>query len=1681
MSEPRGVQIVDDMVNKRGLPVERVPEFVDMSKLLLIRKGASPREANAYFGQPGPMDLTPDVDRALAAASRKRFEEHMAAPTEEATNIIDDFIAGFTATGTGLFVNQRMPKVFTPEEASFFRHTVNMLGAVASDIPLFWAGAAIGGAGGAPTGPGAAVTAFGASFALPMAWRQVLTDRYTKGEVASFSEFWPRLAAAVIQASKGYVAGASVGTANVVAARAGASAVTQLMLEITALTKVGAALEGEVPEPQDYALNIIAVGGLRLGHKAAQNVGRKAASEKIAQELLRDHIGKKVAAIYVRTGKHPNEVVRDMREDPSIVEDILSENRVVPRAYEEIDVSGESPIVPIGGRLGPERIAIERTAELEPADRPRAAEGAVDVGGPMSASEMADVTRLERFRLGNKNVEADARGEGSGFEYTGEIGDSVTIYRAVPTGTERIRPGEYASLSREYAEGHLADHLTGRHIENPELARGGRVIEITVPRDDVVVLANNEVAWSPRTPTPRAAEGAVELPKVSVGDLSRVGPRGAQGAMEMDVTSGKTRVVLDRETIARMSRDERAELVRHEMAHKVETDAELWRDTDTYLWDLWETNRNHPIFDYMGEVTGRNQFTNSQSPEIVAHLYSKEYPTGKFKAEIFTGPLAKEGVPVQEFAIPPELMRVLDAIESKLGIWGKRQSRAAGPPAPPGEPPRPPGEPPSGGEPPGPPRDVPPEIMDAITEARESIAAHIQWGDVPKEARDWSWQRFYQHAVDKHDPMRRAIKDATGTDPEFSENAFKQITNLAGVSGRARNWIEHQPFKYGTLENVGKGLETILEPLNRLDPSGPIPIENFSMYLAAKRAIELDRRGIETGFDISKARIWVSANEKRFVPLQRDFVEFNQHILTYLVDSGIVSKKAKSLMVPLNNDYVPFQRVFEALDRTRAGKKPSPNSAKLFRIEGSEREIFEPIGSTVANLYRQLEAADRNAALRLFVDTMAQAGRTEYAVKKERPIVPSKVNPAARRRIVDKLEQEGKLTPEEAIDLEQMLDETMIAFRPDKQPLGENEVMIFRDGKPEIWELAPNIADGVLSVGPAARGLAIELLRGPTRTLRAGAILTPEFMARNPGRDIPIAWIQSESGFKFFSDTLYGAFAATAGTRTGGKFLGALAPKATAKARSLYSEWLKGGGAQAEWVALDRKYLQQNIRMIANQTGLLERARNVVTHPLEVLRIGSQLSEQMTRVGVQRRAMLEGKGAGEAAFETRGSTIDFARMGLRMEGWNQIAAFSNARVQGWDRVATTIKEHPGRTFRRVAIGVTLPAILFRVANRLQELEDREKEKAARERGEKLQIVKYSDLPLWQRELFYPISIDSEQPDGTTSRRWIRFPKPHEYGLLFGTMAEKAVEHIFYNDPDAFDDLVSRFGAGGAQLITPTALIPVIETLWNRSILTGAPVLNAVNERMLPEFQYGANTTELSKWLGKMLSELPFGLSDTELPIVGEFRRSKLASPKIIENFVRGWSGGLGTQIMHGLDDALRYAGKLPPGQIRTRRLEDMPVIRAFMIRQPNASLQPIADFFDRYGKLRQNIETFNELKDRGNLEDAMRVARLGIFNPKATVTALKRQRKFLRRVERMPDRFMPPEARNRFMDEVFLQMLQIATEGNRQLDAFEEFEEKRAAAERARIGALGIPGVGDPSPIVPRKNRPPSSTLSLPQ
>jgi hypothetical protein len=830
--------------------------------------------------------------------------------------------------------------------------------------------------------------------------------------------------------------------------------------------------------------------------------------------------------------------------------------------------------------------------------------------------------------------------------------------------------------------------------------------------------------------------------------------------------------------------------------------------------------------------------------------------------------------------------------------------------------------------------------------------------------------------LDKLHPILRSVREAEKLGVKAKEgtlNPYELARIQPGMISRGEHFLKYGTLDFKNLEIQSKPLITILEPITK-DIS---TYKEFGAYSISKRALEKSKQGFETGIDIKAAENTVRKLDSKYKETFKELGEYQNNLLKYLKDSGIVNEKTYNLMLEANKDYVPFFRVLEDTGKDGSISKSVSNPLKKFK--GSDKVIVDPIESIYKNTLHFVTLVERNRSLGEFIKMVEQVKTIDPTAFPE----VSKTKPKLTKTKVTREELENVVTDISKIDSSAL--EGFEIFRRNQQQLGKNEVAIFRDGKREVWDLGSDLSRSWKYSTEASQKLVSSIISLPARTLRAGATLAPEFFLKNAIRDTVGGTVFSRNGFVLGLDTARGMMTQI------------YAKAGKEKQSKIYQDWIKSGGPQSSYVAFDKNYFSNNIAKELTSRPVY----NLVSKGLEPLRIMTEFFENATRLGEFQKAYnnsikkgLNHKQAVErGGFESRNITIDFQKMGAKVGAWNAISAFFNARIQGYSKLYDTFKNPETRAKALYIAGasITLPSILLWIANHDDE--------------------RYKELPQWQKDLFW-IFITGEGKDTTV---W-RIPKPFELGYVFGTLPEKALDFIKTQDPNGIKNFIKDLAFDNATSILPIPDIakPVIEAWSNKSLFTKKPIVPRSLEGVLPEYQYTEYTSETSKILGKLIRQ-----------ISGEY--SGISSPARIESTINNWTGTLGRTFVSVLDKALIASGVVDDPIKPTQTLADIPIIRAFIVRTPSAGSEYITTFYDKYGKVNKIFNSIEKLQKAGNFEEANKL----LSNLPAEASILKSSYKIIQdngqRVRNIYNsKLFTPDQKRQFIDELYRQMIDIS-------------------------------------------------------
>jgi len=742
--------------------------------------------------------------------------------------------------------------------------------------------------------------------------------------------------------------------------------------------------------------------------------------------------------------------------------------------------------------------------------------------------------------------------------------------------------------------------------------------------------------------------------------------------------------------------------------------------------------------------------------------------------------------------------------------------------------------------------------------------------------------------------------------------------------------------------------------------------------------LEKIKQGYEFKFTKEQSLKIVNKFKNKYDNIAKELTAYNQRLLDYMLEKGIVSKEVYEVIIEANKDYVPFARVIDSKGSKISDAVTNPLK-KMKKGKASDKKIIDPIETMYNNTVHFIALAERNAAFVKFIEMVESNAKDFPEIFKAKKKVKSiKVTKAELENVVTDI---SKISEKAA--------EGFTIFRRNGHIISESEIGFMRNGKFEIWEVGTELAKTFKKFDSFHAGLITKIMSQPAKLLRAGSTLAPEFMVRNITKDSLTAAIFSRANTIPILAQFRGLFHMIMGKRFGGE---------------MYQKWIKSGGLQSMVTSMDRTYFAKNVK----QELLGSKPYNMLKSPLEMLRILSEGFETVTRLGEFSTVYRKAKKAGlsekdaieRAGFEGRDVTIDFKKSGSQIQAWNMVSAFFNARLQGYAKIFDGFKNRPIQTTAKISAYIVAPSILLWIKNH--------------------DDPRYQELPRWQKDLFWVfITGDGTVEDGNYTV-W-RIPKPFELGLIFGRGTELLLDYMYSKNPGKIDDFIKEMAISNLQNLMPipTGAVPFIEQKFNTSLFTGRPIIERNQEGLLPEYQWTEYTSETSKLLGRGLR---FILGD----------QTSWSSPSRIDAVISNWTGTLGQHLINAADKALIASGVVPDPIKPADTLADMPIIKAFIIRNPSGGSEHIEDFYKNYLPIKKRLDSIDRLTDPDEVlrQINILVNDIGVEHTilVGMADALSQQRKFISLVTQ--SEFYNPDEKRQMIDDTYRMMIMIAKQAN---------------------------------------------------
>lgn len=816
---------------------------------------------------------------------------------------------------------------------------------------------------------------------------------------------------------------------------------------------------------------------------------------------------------------------------------------------------------------------------------------------------------------------------------------------------------------------------------------------------------------------------------------------------------------------------------------------------------------------------------------------------------------------------------------------------------------------------------------------RSSVSYADENKPTPKERLKNAWDSFVEGVVDDKDALQRAqeaFNDLSGKVADTAHDVYKQA-RLAMNSSIARAEMMVRDKQSDLIRNslnkiygegtVGRGFKSLKNILTDLDKSvkgkydGYLEQGGFRNWHEALDSLLVARRSIE----IKEARIREAQDAK--VDIESRILDYKQKLDGLLKTKAALSRQLlnddiRSRINKANRGIAQISKEIDSLNISHKEAVKAELAARDYKTAVSMEDAKNIVKNAPDELTRAAkEVYTYNDAVLHIMQKTGMISLKNYNILKEKyhNYVPLARDFSDEAGIIQGFGMSGKgfanvaqaiktlsdtgSTRQVRSPLESMVQNTFkLLSMAERNRVGQifagwaktpkagklceevtgtakqkdSTVSVWIDGEKHVYQTTPEIYRAIMSMNQNSSSMVIKMLSAPATLLRSGATLMPDFALKNIMRDSFGAAVFSRYGFRPVIDHAAGILHMV-------------------KQDQLFQDYKSSGALMSTMVGLDRDFLQASLK------GLYKKDASYYWknyNPVQILRGFSEMLETATRLGEYGRAVKKGASMEDAALSARDVSLDFSKAGKTGREINKISAFFNAGVQEPARIFQAFKENPKKTALKTAMYITLPSIALWCMNHDKDW--------------------YKEMPDWQKNIFWMFKA------GDTV---YRIPKPFGLGVIFGSLPERTLDWAYNKNPNAMKSWVKSARDSLMPNIAPTAIMPIIEWMANYSFFRGRNIVPGRLQKMPEAQQYGPNTSEMAKDIGRM-----FGLS-----------------PMKVDSLIQGYGAGMATQGLNAWDAA------------RGHRMMDNPFKKAFTA-DPMKSPQSVQDFYD---KLEESEKEYN--------------------------------------------------------------------------------------------------------------------------
>jgi hypothetical protein len=895
---------------------------------------------------------------------------------------------------------------------------------------------------------------------------------------------------------------------------------------------------------------------------------------------------------------------------------------------------------------------------------------------------------------------------------------------------------------------------------------------------------------------------------------------------------------------------------------------------------------------------------------------------------------------------------------------------------------------------------------------------------------------LYERYFDMGKAMGRMMRDVMAH-PEASNNPQILIRLFSEISTKVRGFMDEagtagtRDFK--TQDINGESLGHIYRDVREADPEDP-QMHNFRAYMIAKRVVEKARQGMKIivragegqegeAIDLDTAQKVVEELGPKYEAFNQRRIAYRNRILQYVHDSGYWTPEQFEAMKAANEDYASFHRVQETDPLFGGGR--SKSSRGVYRMKGKGGLIVDPILSDWKDTDMLIRLAEENRIKQATVNTLATGDDATAWLRKVEP--KTQVTEVTGEEITKHLQDSGLETGDETAD-------GMRVFRRSHTPLTDNQIDVYVDGKREVYEGPRETIEIIRALrgieGPS--GLFAQLLKLPAAGIRAGTIYAYAFAGKHSFRNQIVGGTYSNTGvIPFVTPALYAL----------DQFAKPGTPEATR-----WANFLNDGGAQSSFTAMDDQWYKSKIFDLEEKAPFFGKAWNLIKTAAQASHAMILAADNSTRYAEYARSLEKGASRIEAANAARRVLPDVAAQGVARSFWLTQTAFLGIHVKSMVRSGEALMEQSESTKAALERGeisealkgplsrsigmITLPAALAAAYTHLTGQDEKIRRLLPWQKNGYFNIP----IPKWEKATpeeaasMPHADLRRQLPDGS----WeidhgitFRMQMPFTQGVFFGGAVQASIDSFREKSPKAFSEWAKNVGESTLALPLPNVADPTVAQVTNYQPFTGQPLIPDNKLHLVPELQYEPYTTETAKALGKLVGHVPY------------LGKTSFASPIVVEEYVRDWTGPIGLTALKIADQALiKATGKRVAPQPEWE-WADYPIIGAFVWRNDTAKTQDIDNFTKAYMRGDSVLKSVKELnKEQATPEvisefqqDHREELQQRMQGP---YMAIRQMKHYIQAVTADPT--YDAKTKRQLIEPVYYQMDEIAKQANKQID-----------------------------------------------